>query len=202
LGRFEDAEQALSRAVELGIDADRAGDALRRLVAATYGAAKYAEARQYQETLVAWFDDPSDRLDLGVLRLDAQDPEGAAAAYRAVAENDSVLRILRGRAWNFLALLHDGRGEFDRFHLAVARAIDTSDDVDARENLACRLIDEGRARERAAPPRKDRSGRPRTHPLDLPLGARPARSARPAATLTATCPKPYHAQGNFRPILR
>ena len=42
VGRFDAAEEALDRALELGIDAERAADALRRLTAAVYAAKDYA----------------------------------------------------------------------------------------------------------------------------------------------------------------
>ena len=145
--RFEAAEEALERALELGIDAERAADALRRLTAAAYAAKDYARAARHQETLVAWFDDPSDRLDLGVIKLDMRDVDGATAAYLMVAEGAAVARALQGKAWNYLALLKDGRGDVRGFYEAVGRAIAVSDDVDARENLACRLIDDGRETE-------------------------------------------------------
>jgi len=64
-----------------------------------------------------------------------------------VAEGPSTPRSLRGKAWNYLALLKDGRGDARGFYEAVERAIAVSDDVDARENLACRLIDDGRGAE-------------------------------------------------------
>lgn len=147
IGRFEAAEEALDRALELGIDAERAADALRRLTAAAYAAKDYARAVRHQTTLVAWFDDPSDKLDLGVIKLDMRDVEGAAKAYLEVAEGPSTSRSLRGKAWNYLALLKDGRGDVRGFYEAVERSIAVSDDVDARENLACRLIDDGREAE-------------------------------------------------------
>ncbi|HYC79102.1 MAG TPA: tetratricopeptide repeat protein, partial [Planctomycetota bacterium] len=147
-GLLADAEASLEAATASNAPPDAIVGALRELVGAHHAAKRYADAARLQRRVAERTQTPPDALDLGVLLLDAGDPNAAAEAYRATLARDDLDRPTRAKAWNSLGLLHRGRGEAADAERCLRASIAAWEDaLDGRENLGVLLVDLGRGAE-------------------------------------------------------
>ena len=145
LGRLGEAKECLLKAHAAGsLDETALVAALRGLVGAHVAKRQFAEALSTQELALALSSNDLDALNLGVLQLQAGEPELALATYRGLVAREDLDLASHARAWNYLGLALRGQGDLSAAEAAFRESLRILESGgDARENLAALLLAKG-----------------------------------------------------------